>query len=383
MEPFKNNFSAQLISTLCDHLAAHVQDFDRAGFEAGITHALDKLELKQRIQLIADQLHRVLPVQHDERHRILLALLHPEGGSGVSAQSDAQGIRGWGTLPLCAVIGQYGLPCFEASLETLKQMTSHFSSEFDVRYFLLEDQSRALKIMANWIHDPNHHVRRLVSEGTRPRLPWAMKLPKLIADPTPILPLLEALRDDEEDYVRRSVANHLNDIAKDHPDLVADLAQSWMVGTDKNRKRLLRHACRSLIKAGHPKALEIFGYQKPQITLHVLDIANPRLAFGTCLNFAILIQSTSNISQPLMIDYVIHFLKSNGSLSPKVFKWKTLSLAPHEKLSLKRAHAIRPITTRKYYPGQQAISLRINGQDFGWADFHLDCQEPPQQRKST
>ncbi len=373
MEPFKNNFSIQLVLLIADQLEAHLPTFDRAGFVANAASELDKLELKERVQFIADRIHMGLPEQFDERHRILIAMLHREEKTGIDLQSNEDGIRGWGVLPLCAVVGQYGLECFEGSLDVLKEMTSRFSSEFDVRHFLLADQDRALEIMAGWIDDPDYHVRRLVSEGTRPRLPWAMKLPQLIDNPAPVLPFLEALRDDKEEYVRRSVANHLNDIAKDHPDLVADLAFDWMNGADKNRKKLLRHACRTLIKQGHSKALEVFGFGKPQIKLNELVIENSVVEFGTSLGFSADIKSTSKDSQSLVIDYLVHFKKSNGSLAAKVFKWKTLSLGPQEKICITKSHAIRPITTRKYYPGQHALSLRINGVDYGMAEFCLQC----------
>ncbi len=371
MEPFKNHFSAALVSCLADHLAAHLKTFDRAGFETAIISELENLELKERAQLIADHLHRILPKRHKMRNRILLAMLHPEEEADISLQSNELGIRGWGMLPLCAVVGRHGLDAFEESLAVLKTMTSRFSSELDVRYYLLADQDRALGIMAGWIGDANRHVRRLVSEGTRPRLPWAMQLPRLIADPSPTLPLLEALRDDKEEYVRRSVANHLNDISKDHPDLVADLAQDWMRGADKKREKLLRHACRSLIKQGHPVALNAFGFGKPKIKLQLLTVETPTVEFGQCLDFCVRLKSTTGSPQPLVIDYLLHFRKSNGYLSAKVFKWKTLHLGPHDEMTLKRSHAIRPITTRRYYSGEQAISLRINGQDYGMETFRL------------
>ena len=373
MEPFKNNFSAELVSCLAGHLAAHLKTFDRAGFETAILGELDGLELKQRVQLIADHLHRALPKRQKARHRVLLSMLHPEEDADISLQSNKRGIRGWGMLPLCAVIGQHGLDAFEESLAVLKTMTSRFSSELDVRYYLLADQERALGIMKEWIGDPNRHVRRLVSEGTRPRLPWAMQLPRLITDPSPTLTLLEALRDDEEEYVRRSVANHLNDISKDHPDLVANLARDWMRGADEKRAKLLRHACRSLIKQGHPTALDAFGFGEPNITLQAFTVETPRVEFGQNLSFCVHIRSIAASPQPLIIDYVLHFRKNNGKLAAKVFKWKTLSLAPQQVLTLKRSHAIRPITTRKYYAGEQALSLRINGQDYGFETFYLCC----------
>jgi 3-methyladenine DNA glycosylase AlkC len=298
-------------------------------------------------------------------------MLHPNDGSAMEKQSDDQGLRGWGIYSLSMVVGQHGLDDFEGSLLLLKEMTSRFSAEFDVRYYLLDDQGRALKIMAKWVNDPNHHVRRLVSEGTRPRLPWGMQLPSLIADPSPTLPLLEALRDDDSEYVRRSVANHLNDIAKDHPDLVANLAKQWMAGASKSREKLVRHACRTLIKQGHPTALEAIGIGPPQIKLKRLAIKTPTVQFGDALKFTADLLSTSKAPQSLVVDYVIHFKKANGTRTGKVFKWKQLSLKPGQRIEIKRSHAIRPITTRRYYDGQQALSLRINGQEFGFAEFEL------------
>jgi 3-methyladenine DNA glycosylase AlkC len=274
-------------------------------------------------------------------------------------------------MPLGLVVGQHGLAAFEEALLLLKEMTKRFTSEFDVRYFLLEDQQRALHIMQGWINDPNRHVRRLVSEGTRPRLPWAMQLPSLKADPSPVLPLLKALRDDKEEYVRRSVANHLNDIAKDHPDLVANIAKEWLKNADTNRTRLVRHACRSLIKQGHKGALEAFGLNPPKLKLKNFSIETQNVMFGDDLIFSITLISTDKKPQNLVIDYVVYFLKANNKQSGKVFKWKKVTLEAGATLSMKKVHSIRPITTRRYYEGTQALALRINGEDFGFVEFDL------------
>ena len=371
MEPFKNFISPGLVTCIAGHLAIHLPTFDRVSFEESILKELNGLELKARGQLIADHLHAVLPEDHSVRHKIILAMLHPVDDINGEQKSDAEGICGWGMMPLGLVVGQHGLAAFEEALLLLKEMTKRFSSEFDVRYFLLEDQQRALDIMQGWINDPNRHVRRLVSEGTRPRLPWAMQLPGLKADPSPILPLLKALRDDKEEYVRRSVANHLNDIAKDHPDLVADIAKDWMKNADKNRTKLVRHACRSLIKQGHTGALEAFGLNPPEVNLKKISIENRNVIFGNGLNFCADIISTAKKPQNLIIDYVVYFLKSNNKQSGKVFKWKKLTLEAGETLSMRKIHPIRPITTRRYYEGTQALALRINGKDFGFEEFDL------------
>ena len=370
MEPFKNRISADLVGHISAQLQAHVKGFERIGFEKAILKELDDLELKERAQLIADHLHEALPTVTKKRAAILRAMLHPRG-TEKGQQSDAEGITGWGMFPLGMVVGQHGLKDFEGSLELLKDMTGHFSSEFDVRYFLIEDQERALAVMSDWVDHPDFHVRRLLSEGTRPRLPWGMQLPRLIDDPSPMLPLLEALRDDKEEYVRLSVANHLNDIAKDHPDLVAKLAKKWLKAASPAREKLVRHACRSLIKQGHRPTLEAFGLGAPQIAEPTIKIGTKTIQYGDALQFSATLTSTFKKPQFLVIDYLVHFKKANGECVGKVFKWKKLTLAPGERVEIEKAHAIKPITTRRYYSGKQGLSLRINGADFGFEEFSL------------
>lgn len=372
MEPFKNKISRQLVLCLASHLQTRLEVFDRDAFEQAILTRLDTLELKQRARLIADVTHGVLPAPLSDRYRVLQSLLHPdEEGAGIDRGSDDRGIRGWGVMPLGMIVSQHGLSDFDASFAVLKQMTKRATAEFDVRPFLDADQDRALDILALWVADPNKHVRRLVSEGTRPRLPWGMQLKRLVADPSPTLPLLEALRDDPEEYVRRSVANHLNDIAKDHPDLVADLAAVWLKTANRNRERLVRHACRTLIKHGHAGALSAFGLHEPAVTVDGPHVAAPRVDYGGAVAFKARLTSNAARPQTLVVDYEVHFRKASGTLAAKVFKWKTLTLEPGATLALERRHPIRPITTRRYYPGTHAIALRINGMDCGYAEFEL------------
>ncbi|KZM50056.1 DNA alkylation repair protein [Labrenzia sp. OB1] len=375
MEPFKNNISPDLVRCLGGHFARHVRGFDRQAYEAAILSDLEQLELKQRAAHIADVTDRHLPDNLCERFAVLEAVLHPVTEIAFDRGSDEKGIRGWGIMPLGMIVSRSGLDDFEKSFALLKEMTRRATAEFDVRPFLDKDQDRALAIMAPWVRDRSVHVRRLVSEGTRPRLPWGMRLRRLVEDPSPTLPLLEALKDDPEDYVRRSVANHLNDIAKDHPDLVAELAARWLKGADRTREKLVRHACRSLIKQGHPATLTAFGLNPPEIRLEGLSIESPVVSYGDAVAFAADLVSTGGTSQDLVIDYLVHFRKANGTLSPKVFKWTKLRLAPGETISLARIHTIRPITTRVYYGGTQALSLRINGQDFGHVEFELVMPE--------
>ncbi len=372
MEPFKNAISPGLVRLTGDLLAQHLPGGDADAFAAPLIPQLDALELKQRVGLIADALHQVLPTDHAARQAVLLALLHPDDEGRANGKSSGEGLCGWGIWPLTTVIGQHGLGPIERSLDTLREMTKRGTSEFDVRPFIASDPGSALPIIQSWADDPNYHVRRLVSEGTRPRLPWGMRLQALVEDPSPMLPVLARLRDDPSDYVRRSVANHLNDIAKDHPDLVARVAAEWMERAGPDRVKLLRHACRTLVKAGHAEALALFGFQAPQIAEPVLRIENSTVRIEESLSFDVSLRSAAKTPQQLVIDYVIHHQKANGTLSPKVFKWTTLSLAPGEERRLARNHTIKPVTTRRYHAGPHALSLRINGVDFGYVPFDLE-----------
>ncbi|MEO9530450.1 DNA alkylation repair protein [Roseibium sp.] len=371
MEPFKNNISPELVRCIGGHIVRHLDGFNRRAFETDILAELETLELKQRAALIAKVMDQHLPDDLGQRFAVLRKMLHPMTEVAFDRGSDEHGIRGWGMMPLGMVVSGCGLNDYEASFALLKEMTRRATAEFDVRPFLDMGQDKALAIMAPWVTDDSVHVRRLVSEGTRPRLPWGLRLKKLVADPSPTLPLLEALKDDPEDYVRRSVANHLNDIAKDHPDLVAEIAVRWLKDADKNREKLVRHACRSLVKQGHSATLAAFGLNPPEIQVDGPLITTEKVEYGSALGFRIDLTSTGKAPQELVLDYLVHFKKANGSLAPKVFKWTKLTLAPGETVSLAREHTIKPITTRVYYGGTQAVSFRINGRDFGFSEFEL------------
>ncbi len=361
-EAFKNFINAELIEEMARHLSTAWPSFARAQFIADGAHELEKLELKERSNQIVTALEQHLPDDFSKAAAILGASL-PEGHKA--------GLSGWAILPLNDYVGRAGQHHFEASMDLLEKITSLFSSEFGIRYFLLADQGRTLAQMRLWSESDNHHVRRLASEGCRPRLPWAMRLPALMKDPAPILPILNRLRDDPENYVRRSVANNLNDIAKDHPDLVARIARDWMKGASDSRKRLIRHACRTLLKQGHQDALEVFGYTAPKKISAELALHTPSLTLGENLLFELTLDSKAPASQNLMIDYAVHHVKANGTRSPKVFKWKSLSLESGGQAVIAKKHAIRPITTRRYYPGLHHVEVLVNGLSVARSYFTL------------
>ena len=355
-EPFKNMFRPETVAQLSALLAHHDAAFDHARFEALACAPLPSLELKARVAHIAAVLREVLPDDYEAALERIIGALPPR-------RSDAQEIaKGFILWPFCHFIERYGLAHPERSLEAMRELTMRFTSEFAVRPYLLEHTAYTLERLRGWLDDDSLHVRRWISEGTRPRLPWGQRLAPFIADPSPVIALLEDLKDDPEEYVRRSVANNLNDISKDHPDLVASLAAEWLEGSPSTaRRRLVRHALRSLLKQGHVDALRALGFNAPKIDVDVFELSGAPVVFGDAISIALTVSSTSKKPQPLMIDYAVLHKKSNGSLSPKVFKWTTRTLAPGETLCLNRDHRFKPITTRRYYPGEHGVEVLING----------------------
>ncbi|WP_419903757.1 DNA alkylation repair protein [Kiloniella sp.] len=372
MEPFKEVFNLSTISDLAGHLEVRLCGFDKEGFIGLATKNIQTLELKQRSEQITTSLYQYLPKDFCCAAEVLLGSLRPEENISISDQATTdKGVAGWLVMPMCDYVAKYGQDHFHLSMELLKEMTKRSSSEFAIRNFLISAPKETLAEVLLWAEDENYHVRRLASEGSRPRLPWAMQLPDFIADPTPIIPLLEKLKDDPEEYVRRSVANNLNDIAKDHPDLVAEIADKWMKDASKERQKLVRHACRSLIKSGHQGCLAALGYGEAKVQLEDFRVLTPAVTYGKALEFEITMNSDQDEDQDLILDFVVHHKKANGGMTPKVFKWKTFNLAAGESHKAKKRHAIKPITTRKYYPGSHKIELVANGKSLGIRDFEL------------
>jgi 3-methyladenine DNA glycosylase AlkC len=222
-----------------------------------------------------------------------------------------------------------------------------------------------------WTSDPSAHVRRLVSEGSRPRLPWGIQLKPLVADPSPTLPLLRALQDDPSDYVRRSVANHLNDIAKDHPAIVADWLETHLPDAPAARRRLLRHASRTLIKRGERRVLAAWGLGAALRGQATLAVSPRRIRVGESVLFKVALASSARGPQALAIDYVIHHVRADGGSAPKVFKGWHKALPAGATLALERRHAVVPISTRRYYPGRHRVELQVNGRVVAEAFFDL------------
>ncbi|MDH5611114.1 MAG: DNA alkylation repair protein [Gammaproteobacteria bacterium] len=374
-EPFKNLLNKKVIEGIAGHFKKQWVDFDVNGFVTMATKNLDTLELKARTDRIAETMAEYLPADFEQAGNIMLASLGSPLVNDLSAgKIDDEGIAGWAIMPMTHYVGLHGHNHFDLSMMLFKEMTRRASAEFGIRFFLLKSPVKTLSVLKGWTKDKDRHVRRLVSEGIRPRLPWSMNLPLFIKDPSPVIEILELLKDDNEEYVRRSVANNLNDIAKDHPDLVAEIAARWLQDASQSRKKLIRHACRTLIKNGHKKTLAVLGYKPAKIKQVSIDMLTPVVMFGDALEFTLSMCSNAKSDQALMIDYIIHHQKANGSTSPKVFKWRTTTLPENKVLRSTKRHVIKKITTRVYYPGVHRVEVMINGVPMAAADFLLVMQ---------
>lgn len=358
----KDGLGAAAVGRLAEAFAGILPGFPRERFAAEALDGIERLELKQRVHHLIGVLHRFLPADFPEAADLLVRL---RGNTG---------LRGFTAWPIIDYVGEHGLGHPEKALAALKALTPLFSAEFALRPFLLEHQSLTLQTLETWCGDPDEHVRRLVSEGTRPRLPWGKRLPPFIDNPSPVIRLLEKLKDDPSAYVRRSVANNLNDIAKDHPDRVVALCKNWICGAGPDRQRLVRHALRTLVKSGHPDVFGLLGHTtNPKLELLSMGVTPEKILLGEAIEFRFALQSTSSKPQTVVIDYAIHHVKANGTTRPKVFKFRTLALAPGETVELAKRHAIKPITTRSYHPGRHAVELLVNGEPLGQAKFDLLC----------
>ncbi len=367
MKPMKDGLGRPAVQRLARCLHNANKSFDEQAFVRDACRGLGALELKPRVLHITIALDKHLPKPYPSALRIVL---------GAAAKWDRgdpnDSYRGFAAWPLIDYVAHSGLEDFDRSMAALRKLTPLFSSEFAIRPFLERYPDKSLALLKSWTKDKEKDVRRLVSEGTRPLLPWGGHLPAFREDPGPTLELLELLKDDESEYVRRSVANHLNDIGKDHPDLLIRVCKRWNRGASKERRWIIERATRSLVKAGHPGVFELLGHAKQvQARVSGLSVKPKKVKLGGAIEIAFTLTSQSKKSASLVVDYAVHHRKADGSLRPKVFKLKKLSLASGKKESLEKRHAIRPITTRRYYAGEHAVEILVNGRSMARASFTL------------
>lgn len=356
-DTFAGKYSPDFFNRFTDIVKRKYPVFDSTRFLNLIfDDSWEQKQLKQRIRHISTSLRLTLPASYSEALSVMSQI--------------APHCRGVEYLFFPDLVEVYGLDDWTASIPALERFTPFSSSEFAVRPFIVQDPVRMMDLMLQWANHPDHHIRRLASEGCRSRLPWAMALDIFKADPSPIVPVLEKLKRDSSVYVQKSVANNLNDISKDHPKQVIQLARQWY-GENLQTNWIVKHGCRGLLRKGDPDVLSLFGFEiSPDVTVSGLSLDEESLTIGQTLNFSFSIRINSSVSQQLRVEYAIDFVKANRTTSRKLFKVTEHNFEKGERQYV-RAHHFKDLTTRKHYPGKHRLSVIINGKEQATTDFYV------------
>jgi 3-methyladenine DNA glycosylase AlkC len=351
-------FKKAFFEGLCGRIIKEYPAFDKKKFlKLVFNNDWEQKELKQRIRRISNSLHEVLPADYRKALNILI--------------KSSAGAKGFEALIFSDYVEVYGLDDPESSIPALELFTQLCSSEFAVRPFIIKYPELMIKQMKKWSKHKNSHVRRLASEGCRPRLPWAMALPEFKKDPAPIIPILETLINDKEEFVRRSASNNLNDIAKDNPDITLSFAKKWL-GKSPETDAAIKHAMRTQLKGGDPKALALFGYKnKTDISIKDFKLSPAIVPIGGKLNFSFVLINKSKSPVKLRVEYAVYYLKLKGRYSRKVFKI-TENTFREKLIPLKRNQSFADMTIRKHNPGKHRISIIVNGQELEIKNFMLE-----------
>jgi 3-methyladenine DNA glycosylase AlkC len=358
-DSLKTFFSASLVRRLAGDIARVHPEFPARRFTKEACAGLEALELLDRGRHISRALAASLPRDYPQAVGVLVRSLGPEHASD---ELIGAGMAPFFYLPHLLYVADHGLEHFDISMNAQYEMTKRFSAEASIRPYIARYPDRTLAVLRRWTRDENAHVRRLVSEGTRLRLPWAPRVAWLDAHPERILELLEMLKDDPAALVRRSVANNLNDLGKVHPRLLSRTCKSWLRGASEERRALVEHALRSAVKRGEAEALELLGFgSKASFAVEGVRFDPPRVAIGGRVAFDFVLRSTAREAQSLLVDVAVHFVKARGVTAPKVFKLARLELPPRGRIDLRTSFSLAVHTTRKPRPGTHAVDVVVNG----------------------
>jgi 3-methyladenine DNA glycosylase AlkC len=362
----KDQFGPGAARAIAGMIRAVHADFPHDVFLRDALTGYGPLSLTGRGFQIAEALRKHLPQDYPKAVDVLLASASQPHGHRASG-----GMASFIYMPHLFFVARHGLDHFEDSMRAQHALTQRFTAEFSIRVFLEKHPEATLARLRQWATDASPHVRRLVSEGTRPRLPWAPRLRAFQKDPRPVLELLELLKDDAELYVRRSVANNLNDIGKDHPALLASVAKRWLRGATPERRWIVSHALRSAVKRADAGALAALGYGgKAEVALSGARITPRRAKIGGSVTVSFALMNKSRKSQRVMADLVVHFVKARGT-GTKTFKLKALDLPSGESVTLRKTIGLQQLTTRRHYPGAHKIEAQLNGRRVSVGSFTL------------
>lgn len=367
----KDIFHNDLVKEVADRVSSRYPGFATDAFVQEIVADLPGLEFMARARRIAKGLHSYLLLPFPDAVAILLESLGEDDGSG-----GVEGYDSFRYLPFLNFVGMYGLDHPDVALDALAYMTRYFSAEFDIRPFLLHHPQWALSRMKQWSQHPDWRLRRLASEGSRPRLPWGVRLKPFLKDPTLCLEIIDPLYTDPHPVVRRSVANHINDVAKDHPAVAVAVARRWSENGNDATRWIVRHALRTLVKKGDAEALALLGFSGTQPPEAVAFSIMPlQVVLGGSVTFVATLRvlEAANLS----IDYAVHYQRQNGSTSPKIFKLCRRHVLTNETIRIEKCHPLRPISTRRHYSGPHRIELLVNGRAICSGTFELTIPASP------
>jgi len=360
MPALKDYISEDLLDALAAELVAAWPAFPTSTFLVEAGAGLQGLELKDRVRQVAAALRRALPDDVATVVRILRAAM------------SSPAFTGWIVWPVTELVGQIGPGEPEVIVPFLAELTPRSTCEFAIRPVLEQHPALVFSHLEQWVHHPDEHVRRLVSEGTRPRLPWGARLRDLQRDPTPAIRLLDELRDDPSAYVRRSVANHLGDIAKDHPALAMDTAERWLADGGDHVKAVVRHGLRALIKAGDARALRLIGYAADApVRLLGVSVTPARLPIGGRASIVVSLTADGKDPVPVVVEYLVHYLGSRGPRKPKAYRLAERTLEPGVEREFRRRHRFDHASIRTLHPGTHVIEVQVNGRVLGAGSVEL------------
>jgi len=349
-------FTGSSINKFADIVRQHYSEFNKDRFVNSIFNdEWETKELKERMRHTTICLHETLPDNYQQSVDILIDI--------------APFIKGFEAMALPDYVEQYGLENWEISLPALKHFTKYSSSEFAIRPFLIKNSQRAMKYMSELAEDRDEKVRRFASEGCRPRLPWAMALPEFKKDPGLVLNVLEKLKNDASEFVRRSVANNLNDISKDHPELVLETCERWHKKNSERTDWIVKHACRSMLKAGNKRALLLFGYgDSSAMSIDKLNLDEKVVGIGNDLHYSFQLTVSAEKATKVRVEYGMDFMKANGKQSKKIFKISENTYKPGTH-SFSKKHSFADMSTRKHYEGKHGLSIIVNGDEMANTSF--------------
>lgn len=365
-EPLKNSLNKKFYQAFFNSWRKLDVNFNQTQMENSIfDEEWDSLELKERTRRLTEKIDAQLPDGFFEATELLIQITEDLAKSG-------EKIGSYEYFFIPDYIEVFGKNYFNESLNAIKAITQFITCEFAIRPFLVDKPEQVMKYMLVLSKHPHENVRRFSSEGCRPKLPWGMALKSLIKNPSPILPILENLKADKSLFVRKSVANNLNDISKDHPELVIETAKRWQ-NKNEHTQWIIKHACRTLLKQGNAEAMKLFGYaNNKDLLIKPLKLNTPKIKLGEILDFEFSLENKSTSNQLVRIEYGLYFLKASGKRNRKVFKLSERALESGQQILLNKKHTIKEISTRRYYLGEHRLSIIVNGIEVEQTNFILN-----------